>query len=49
MLHDTIRNEDFYLNTASQHCCDIVSNGDHIVPTLQRSVVLKIVVSNLFV
>ena len=27
MLHGTIRNDDFYRNTALQHCCDIVSNG----------------------
>ena len=29
-----------------QHCCDIVSNGYNIVPALQRSVALKIVVAN---
>ena len=26
MLHGTIRNDDFYRKTASQHCYDIVSN-----------------------
>ena len=45
-LHETILNDDFYRNTALQHCCDIVSNGYNIVPTLQRSVALKIVVAN---
>ena len=38
MLHGTIRNNDFWRNTALQHCCDIVSNGSNIVPTLQRCV-----------
>ena len=33
MLYETIRD-----NTAFQHCCDIVSNGYNIVPTLQRCV-----------
>ena len=46
MLQETIRNEDFKGNTALQHCCDIVSNGCNIVPTLQRCVALKIVVAN---
>ena len=46
MLHETIRNDDLELNTALQHCCDIVSNGYNIVPTLQRCVALKIVVAN---
>ena len=45
-LHETIRNGDFYRNTALQHCCDIVSNSYSIVPTLQRCVALKIVVAN---
>ena len=35
MLDGTIRNNDFQRNTALQHCCDIVSNGCNIVPTLQ--------------
>ena len=46
MLHETIRNDDFQRNTALQHCCNIVSNGYNIVPTLQRSVALKIFVAN---
>ena len=33
-------------STELQHCCDIVSNGYNIVPTLQRCVALKIVVAN---
>ena len=36
ILHETIRNDDFQRNAARQHCCDIVSNGDNIVPTYQR-------------
>ena len=31
------------LQKALQHCCDIVSNGYNIVPTLQRCVAVKIV------
>ena len=47
MLHETIRNDDFYRNTAFQHCCDVVSNGYNLVQTLQRRcVALKIVVVN---
>ena len=46
MLHETIRNDDFLRNTALQHCCDIVSNGYNIGPTLQRCVAVKIVVAN---
>ena len=46
MLHETIRNDDFWCNTALQHCWDIVSNGYNIVPTLQLCVALKIVVAN---
>ena len=38
MLHGTIRNNDFWSNAALQHCCDIVSNGCNIVPTLQRCI-----------
>ena len=34
ILHGTIHNDDFYRNTALQHCCDIVSNSSNIVPTL---------------
>ena len=46
MLHGTIRNDDFYRNTALQYCCDIVWNSYNIVPALQRCVALKIVVAN---
>ena len=46
MLHETIRNDDFQPNTALQQCCDIVSKSYNVVPTLQRGVALKIVVSN---
>ena len=45
-LHEMIRNDDFYRNTALQHFCNIVSNGYNIVPALQRCVALKIVVAN---
>ena len=38
MLHETIRNDDFKRNTVLQHCCDIVSHGYNIAPTLQRCV-----------
>ena len=38
MLHEKICNDDFQRKTALQHCCDIVSNGCNIVPTLQRLV-----------
>ena len=33
-------------HTELHHCCDIVSNSCHNVPTLQRCVALKIVVVN---
>ena len=46
MLHETIRNDDFLRNTGLQHCCYIASNGVNVVPTLQRYVVLKVVVVN---
>ena len=46
MLHETIRNDNFKLNTALQHCCGIVLNGYNIVPTLRRCVALKIVIVN---
>ena len=48
MLHETIRNEDFWRNTALQHCCDIVSDGYNIAPALQRCVALNfpVVVAN---
>ena len=34
MLHGTIGNDDLKRNAALQHCCDIISNGCNIVPTL---------------
>ena len=46
MLHETIHNDDFWRNTALQHCCDIASNGYNVVPALPRYVALKIVVAN---
>ena len=48
MLHETIRNEDFWRNTALQHCCEIVSDGYNIAPALQRCVALNfpVVVAN---
>ena len=46
MLGETIRNDDFYPNTALQHCCDIVSNCYNIAPALQPCVALKILVAN---
>ena len=46
VIHETIRNDDFQRNTALQPCCNIVSNGYNIVPSLQRCVVLIIVVAN---
>ena len=46
VLQDTIRNDDFYRNTALQHWSDIVSNGYNIVPALPRCFALKIVVAN---
>ena len=46
MLHETIRNDNFWSNTALKNCCDIVSNGYNIVPALQHCVALKIVVAN---
>ena len=46
MLHETIRNDDFQINKALQHCCDIVSNSYNIVPKWQRCFALKIVVAN---
>ena len=46
MLYETVSNDDCLRITALQHCCGIVSNGYNIVPTLQRCVVLKIVVAN---
>ena len=45
MLHGTIRNDDFWRNTALQHCCEIVSNCFNIVSALQRCAALKIVVA----
>lgn len=45
MLHEAIRDDDFWLNKALQHRCDIVSNSYDIAPTLQRYVALKIFVA----
>ena len=42
MLRGTIRNDDFQRKAALQHCCDIISNGCSIVPTLLRCVQFKI-------
>ena len=36
----------FLRNETLEHCCDIVSSGCNIVPTLQHFVVLKIVIAN---
>ena len=38
MLRETIRNDDFWSETALRNCCDIVSNGYNIVQTLQHCV-----------
>ena len=47
MLYKKISNDDFLHNvTELQHSCDIVSNSYNTVPTLQRCVALKIVISN---
>ena len=46
MLHGTFPSSNIWSNVALQHCCDIVSNGCNIVPTLQRCVALKIIVAN---
>ena len=46
MFHETIGNDDFQRNTVLQPCCNIVSNGYNIVPSLQLCVVLIIVVAN---
>ena len=46
MFHGTVRNSDFQCNTALQNCCDIVSNGYNIILTLQRCVVLRIIIAN---
>ena len=41
MLHETIRNNDFYRDTVLQYCYNIDLNSHNIVPTLQRCVALK--------
>ena len=46
LVHEMTRSDDFWRNTALQHCCDTVSNDYNIVPTLQHCVVLTIVVAN---
>ena len=35
LLHETTRSDDFWRNTALQHCCEIISNDYNIVPTLR--------------
>ena len=35
MSHETIRNNDFFRNTALQDCYDIFSNSSNIVPLLK--------------
>ena len=45
ILHEKIRNDDFWHNRALQHCWDIVLNPCNIIPTLQRCVALKMVVA----
>ena len=45
VMYGTIRNDDFWRNAALQHCCDIVSNGYNIVPTLLRCFALKLELS----
>ena len=44
MLRGTILIDDFQRNTALHRCCDFVPHGCNTVPSLQRSVALKIVV-----
>ena len=41
MLHKTIRNKDFWCNTALQICWVIFFNSDNLVPILERCVALK--------
>ena len=45
MLHVTIRNEDFYRNTALQ-CWNNVTIQNNVATILQSCVALKIVVAN---
>ena len=46
MLHETVRNDDFWRNTALQHCCEFVSNCCNIVSALQRCATFQMVVAN---
>ena len=46
ILHETIRNDDFWDKRALQHCWNIVLDACNIVPTLQRCAALKMVVAN---
>ena len=46
MLQEKIRDDDFQRNTALQHCCDIVSNGQNTGPALLRCGGLKVAVAN---
>ena len=45
MLHEAIHNNNFWCNTALQHCCDAVLNSCNMVATLQRRVELIMVVT----
>ena len=46
MLHGTIRNDDFYYNTALQYWYNVVTKRNDVATILQRCVTLKIVVAN---
>ena len=46
MLHGTIRNDDFYRNTALQYWNNVVTIRNNVATMFQRYVVLKIVVAN---
>ena len=46
MLHGTIRNDDFYRNTALQCWNNVVTIQNNVATMLQRCVMLKIVVVN---
>ena len=46
MLHETIRNEDFWRNTALQCWNNVVTIRNNVATMLQRCVALKIVVAN---
>ena len=46
MLHGTIRNDDFWRNTALQCWDSVVTVRNNVATMLQRCVELKIVVAN---